>query len=521
MYRRSENSESSASSRTAITGQSGKLSREGIIPEANSIRRNHTSKDVKNFRTLEFKPQTRVGNRPSARPAVQNGGSYKRGGETRRQNPNLHDTTRINRVNSQKTARFERTAGRGGGPADRKFNNVQNAGISNKYQNRPQRPANRRRRPNRFTYALCKTLLFLYEGFMKWRGSIAVASCVLAGSVILVAGVYASSELSGGDISANADFSIVERSFQSKDILKTSDVPVDIASTLLLSEKIDALESSAITGAAVEMENMENDAQVEKSEDEAAALQDSVTEEYTVELNFYDREDVEYTTCKTTVGEFLNANGCVLNDSDILRADLNDVIDSDRVIDIDSVEYKSVSQTETVPFETETIEVQTIPRGTYKAVSDGQDGEKETIYSIEYVNGVETSREVQSEYITKYPVNAVTQYGTGGVIYSSDGSAYSYSYLIPVRATYYNLPGNTASGTPVGNNVIATDPSVIPLGTSVYLKNDYFDMGTKTAADTGGGVVGNTVDIWMNESSPYFGAFAGQGVWDMTAYILD
>ena len=60
---------------------------------------------------------------------------------------------------------------------------------------------------------------------------------------------------------------------------------------------------------------------------------------------------------------------------------------------------------------------------------------------------------------------------------------------------------------------------MIPLGTSVYLKNDAMDVGVRLAADTG--VYGNTVDIWMNENSPLYCVFAPAGVWEMTCYILD
>ena len=62
-----------------------------------------------------------------------------------------------------------------------------------------------------------------------------------------------------------------------------------------------------------------------------------------------------------------------------------------------------------------------------------------------------------------------------------------------VSATCYDLPGRTATGMPVGLGVVATDPSVIPLGTRLYIPG----YGNGVAADVGGGIKGATIDLWM------------------------
>ena len=59
--------------------------------------------------------------------------------------------------------------------------------------------------------------------------------------------------------------------------------------------------------------------------------------------------------------------------------------------------------------------------------------------------------------------------------------------------TCYDLPGITASGAPVGMNVVATDPRVIPLGTTIWIDG----VGQRTALDTGGAIKGNRLDVWM------------------------
>ncbi len=62
-----------------------------------------------------------------------------------------------------------------------------------------------------------------------------------------------------------------------------------------------------------------------------------------------------------------------------------------------------------------------------------------------------------------------------------------------VDAVAYHLPGRTASGLPVGVGVIAVDPSVIPLGTRVFVPG----YGPAVAADVGSAIKGAVIDLWM------------------------
>jgi 3D (Asp-Asp-Asp) domain-containing protein len=65
--------------------------------------------------------------------------------------------------------------------------------------------------------------------------------------------------------------------------------------------------------------------------------------------------------------------------------------------------------------------------------------------------------------------------------------------FLVVDAVAYHLPGNTASGLPVGVGVIAVDPNVIPLGTRLFVPG----YGPAVAADVGSAVRGNIIDLWM------------------------
>ena len=63
-----------------------------------------------------------------------------------------------------------------------------------------------------------------------------------------------------------------------------------------------------------------------------------------------------------------------------------------------------------------------------------------------------------------------------------------------VTSTGYCLKGNTATGVPTSHGVIAVDPSVIPLGTKMYVPG----YGEGVAADTGSAVIGRMIDLWFS-----------------------
>ncbi len=73
------------------------------------------------------------------------------------------------------------------------------------------------------------------------------------------------------------------------------------------------------------------------------------------------------------------------------------------------------------------------------------------------------------------------------------GGALEKGQHLTVSSTCYCLRGTTASGLPVGPGIMASDPSVIPLGTRVYVPG----YGNAVAADTGSAVKGLTIDLWV------------------------
>ena len=234
---------------------------------------------------------------------------------------------------------------------------------------------------------------------------------------------------------------------------------------------------------------------------------------YTVKFSFYDKPEVVCSTKGRALGELVGLLGIELSDAQKTEADLSSFIDGDVNVAVDSVTYGTATSEESIDYETKYVDVDTIPRGSTRVQQAGSEGVRTVTYNVTYVNGVETAREKSGEYVSRQPTDRVIARGTGGTAVIG-GVPSSYSYVLICDSTVYTGGGITASGLPATEQVIAVDPTVIPLGTKVYIEG----IGYRIAADTGGLIKGNFIDIYYETSNPNF---AGYGRRNVKVYILD
>ena len=172
--------------------------------------------------------------------------------------------------------------------------------------------------------------------------------------------------------------------------------------------------------------------------------------------------------------------------------------------------YREMVKKEAVPYETLIWQDLELAKGYEAVVQEGNDGEKEVVITVVYAGNMVVDCIVVSETVLKEPRNEVIFIGTrdpGAKItesplgfkytqeYRMKASAYNSSYLCTGKRPGDRGYGITASGVKAAPGVVAVDPKVIPLGTKLYVEG----YGYALAADVGGGIKGNTIDLYFED----------------------
>jgi len=219
---------------------------------------------------------------------------------------------------------------------------------------------------------------------------------------------------------------------------------------------------------------------------------------------------VQVQTAEDTIEDMLNAEKDTLKEQGIeFDKDIDEVspaldsrIEGNASIQLVKVETKDLVEKQPINFDTIVEKDENLDSSVQKVKSGGVNGEKEITYQMVYKDGVVVSRNVKSSKTILEPKNEVVVKGTGQVYASRGGSSITYKKQLNSIATAYSNHSNTATGRkPVRNeggvSTIAVDPSVVPLGSKVYVEG----YGYAIAADTGGAIKGNKIDIYLNSSS--------------------
>ena len=168
-----------------------------------------------------------------------------------------------------------------------------------------------------------------------------------------------------------------------------------------------------------------------------------------------------------------------------------------------------------VPVAVQYERVDTLPKGMEEVLQEGTPGLDEVQEEVHYNHGeVVDTKELQRTTITPMKPKIIRA-GTRDIEVSR--SYNRVKEVITMEATAY-LPtdgggdGITATGIPARHGVVAVDPNVIPLGTRVYIPG----YGEAIAADTGGDIVGNRIDVVLED----YGSAMQFGRRTVDVYIL-
>ncbi len=155
----------------------------------------------------------------------------------------------------------------------------------------------------------------------------------------------------------------------------------------------------------------------------------------------------------------------------------------------------------------------TLAQGRTALVQNGQVGQARVVTSQLMQNGRPVTTRTQTT-VLRQPLPQIVVYGTKAPLAQT-----SMNFVGAVRmisTAYWPDPawstGITSTGIRAQYGVAAVDPSVIPLGTHLYIPG----YGRALAADTGGGIVGDRIDLCFNDNQQA----VDWGVRPVTVYIL-
>jgi len=145
------------------------------------------------------------------------------------------------------------------------------------------------------------------------------------------------------------------------------------------------------------------------------------------------------------------------------------------------------------PFAVRRVADPTLPRGQEALLRPGRQG-------ILFVGP-------GSRFVAERPTPAVVGEGQATVhVLTVGGRHYLYLRVLTMLATAYNQstymngpwgPVSAWTGQPLHRGDVAVDPTVIPLGTPLYVEG----YGPATADDTGSAITGDRIDLFLPESS--------------------
>jgi uncharacterized protein YabE (DUF348 family)/3D (Asp-Asp-Asp) domain-containing protein len=248
----------------------------------------------------------------------------------------------------------------------------------------------------------------------------------------------------------------------------------------------------------------------------------------TVNVLLDGKEQSLYTQAQT-VADILSLLGVNPGPEELLSLPRETLVTNGMSIQIGLTRVEDVLLEEAIPPPTVHEIDQSLTPGKTRIIP-GRDGVQSVKYRYTYKNGVQTGRELIARQVVQpaVPTRHISGPPASGPrpVNSLETPDFQGSYRtkMTVRATWYNashggkLPGDpyygiTATGVRLDWGICAVDKTVIPLGTRFFVPG----YGQCLAADVGGGVRGNHIDLGFPEEI----GDPGWGNRIIDIYILD
>lgn len=254
-----------------------------------------------------------------------------------------------------------------------------------------------------------------------------------------------------------------------------------------------------------------------------------------VKITFAGQTFEEYTIA-ATVKDFLNEEGVILGEHDEVAPSLETAITNGMEIIVYRVTVEEITLEEAIAFKTVNKDSQNLEKGKTSVEKEGVNGTAKNTYKIVKKDGEQISNTLVSSETIKKPVDKVVLNGTKEAPKAAPKTTQKtvtketqktnnqssnktqsktvpsrgdlrYKKVITCSATAYEpgvqsngkYAGKTATGLTAGPGIVAVDPSVIPLGSRLYIESTddgkSWTYGYAIAGDTGGAIKGHKIDL--------------------------
>ena len=223
-----------------------------------------------------------------------------------------------------------------------------------------------------------------------------------------------------------------------------------------------------------------------------------------------DGRTVHTRTRGKTVGDTLVDLGMVVSGSDRVTPDLAQPAVDNVQIRVVRVLETVLLEREAIPFEAILIPDDGLEIDNQRLDQAGEDGEYRQRYQVVYENGLEVTRTLTDDWVAAEPITRVVAYGREIVSRELETPEGMFTYWRKVRmlATSYSAAtagvspdaayyGRTRLGWPMRFGIVAVDPTIVPLGSRVYVP----DYGVGDAADTGSAIRARRIDLGYDDDN--------------------